>query len=250
MLFGFDLNHLFLFPFRDSESRKHFLIGCLIYLAGFFIPILPWLLVTGYGATLIRQVTGGEKPRLVPWDNWESLLKDGLRLFGIRLIYSSPLLILFVPLFLAFFVFPFFTILFQNGDGSEFGMVYLIFALISTGLFLFMMPLSLALGLIIPVAEIHAITKDDFKAGFQVNEWWPIFKKNWGGFVVALAILYGILMVMSFAMQIMFITIVLICLLPLLMPAISMYYAIVQYVAFAQAYKEGKDGLSVANATV
>jgi hypothetical protein len=245
MLFGFNLNHLFIFPFQDSEARKHFLVGCLIYLAGFFIPILPWLFVTGYNAILIRQVLSGEKPHLVPWENWEALLKDGARLFGIRLAYSSPLLILILPLFLVLFAIPFLQIFGQNSDSYSFGILSLLFVFVTTGISLLIMPLSLAIGLIVPAAEVHMIAKDNFTAGFQMKEWWPIFKKNWGGFVVAMAIVYALLMVMSFVMQMMFITLILICLLPIFMPAVSMYYSVIQYVAFAQAYKDGHDGLSI-----
>lgn len=244
MVFGFNLNHLFVFPFQDSESRKQFLIGCLIYLAGFFIPILPWLIVTGYNAILVRQVLNGEKPHLVPWENWEELFTDGAKLFGIRLVYSSPLLVLILPLFLVFFAFPFFPILLQHSDGHSAGMVFLLLVFVSMGISLLIMPLSLAIGLIVPAAEVHMIAKGDFTAGFQVKDWWPIFKKNWGGFVVALAILYAVMMVLGVVMQILFITIVLMCLLPFLMPAVSMYYSLVQYVAFAQAYKDGNDRLS------
>src|SRR5215207_779984 len=222
MLFGFNLSDLFIFPFRDSESRKHFLVGCLIYLAGFVIPILPWLIASGYNAILMRQILNGEKPHLVPWGNWEALLKDGAKLFGIRLVYSSPLLLLMIPIILLSFSFPFFSVLAQNGDSQNFGAAYVTFILLITGISLLIMPLSLAIGLILPAAEVHVIAKDDFMAGFQVKEWWPIFKKNWGGFVVALAILYGLMMVTSFGMQILFMTLIQICLLPILLPAISM----------------------------
>ena len=245
MLSGFDLNHLFLFPFRDQESRKHFLIGCLLCLASFIIPILPWLVVSGYSAILIRQVLQGEKPHLVPWENWEALLKDGARLFGIRLIYSSPLILLMIPIFLLSFAFPLFPAFAQNGDSHNMGTFFLVYMMAMSGLFILILPLSLAVGLVVPVAEIHVIAKDDFSAGFQVKEWWAIFKKNWGGFVVAMAILYGVMMVMSFGMQIMMFTLVLMCLLPLFLPAVSMYYTIVQYVAFAQAYKDSRDRLSL-----
>ncbi len=245
MLFGFNLNNLFLFPFQDQESRKNFIIGCLIYLAGFVIPILPWLVAMGYVAMLIRQVLNGEKPHLVPWQDWERLLKDGARLFGVRLVYASPLLLLMIPLFLIFFSFSFFPILFQHSDSHSLGTIYLWLVFASMGLFILIMPLSLAIGLIVPAAEIHMIAKDEFTAGFQVKEWWPIFKRNWGGFVVALAILYAVSMTLSIVMQLMFITFVLICLFPLLLPVISMYSAVVQYVAFAQAYKEGKDRLAL-----
>ena len=245
MLFGFDLNHLFTFPFRDQEARKYFLIGCLLCLASFVIPILPWLVVSGYGAILIRQVLQEEKPHLVPWDNWEPLLKDGARLFGIRLIYASPLILLMLPIFLLSFVFPLFPAFAQNGNSHNLGTFFLVYILAMSGLFILIMPLSLAVGLIVPAAEIHVIARDDFSAGFQIREWWAIFKKNWGGFVVALAILYAVMMVMSFAMQIMMFTIVLMCLLPFFLPAVTMYYTIVQYVAFAQAYKEGEDKLAL-----
>ena len=250
MLFGYDLNQLFIFPFQDQESRKAFLIGCLLCLASFIIPILPWLIVSGYSAILIRQVLRGERPHLVPWENWETLLKDGARLFGIRLIYSSPLILLMIPLFLFSFFFPLFPTFVQHGDGQNMGLFFLILSMSMTGLILLMLPLSLAVGLIVPAAEIHVIAKDDFSAGFQFKEWWPIFKKNWGGFVVSLAILYAVMMVMSFAMQIMMFTLVLICLLPLFLPATSMYYTIIQYVAFTQAYKEGQTKLTLDSATV
>lgn len=245
MLFGFNLNDLFIFPFQDQEARKHFLIGCLIYLAGFFIPIIPWLIVAGYNTILIRQVLNGEKPHLVKWENWEALLKDGARLIGVRLIYSSPLLILLAAIFVLSFVFPFFSVLIQNSDNQSMGAMYLVWVLLLMGTSLVIMPLSLAIGLIVPAAEIHMIAKDDFSAGFQVKEWWLIFKKNWGGFVVALAIVYAVAMVMSFAMQILFITFVLICLLPLFIAVISVYSAVIQYVAYAKAYKDGQDKLSL-----
>lgn len=64
MLFGFDLNHLLIFPFEGPEARKHFLIGCLLCLGSFVIPVLPWLVVLGYCAILIRQILNGEKPHL------------------------------------------------------------------------------------------------------------------------------------------------------------------------------------------
>ena len=245
MLYGFNLSDLLIFPFRDSQSRKYFFIGCLIYLASFFVPILPWLIASGYSAALIRQVLNGEKPHLVPWDNWEAMLKDGARLVGIRLIYSSPLLLLFVPLVLFSFAIGLYPVFAQNNDSQGFVTAYLIFMLVMTGLSVLILPLSLAIGLLVPAAEVHVIAKDDFSAGFQFREWWPIFKQNGGGFVVALGILYAVMMVWGIAMQFLFLTIVLICLLPFFMPAFSMYLTVVQYVAFTQAYKDGQDRLSI-----
>lgn len=242
MLFGFNLNHLLIFPFQDQEARKYFLVGCLVCLASFIIPILPWLILMGYSAILMRQVLNGEKPHLVPWENWEAMLKDGAKLFSIRLIYSSPLFILMIPFVLLSFAFPFLA---QSSDHQSIGMVGFVLMLLSMGLFLLIMPLSLAVGLIVPAAEIHVIAKGDFVAGLRPKEWWPIFKKNWGGFVVALVITYAVMMAMSIVMQIMLVTIILACLLPLVLPVITTYYTIIQYVVFSQAYKDGKDKLQL-----
>ena len=245
MLFGFDLNHLLLFPLKDDEARKYFLVGCLLYLAGFFIPILPWLVTSGYSAIIVRQILNGEKPHMVPWDNWEALLKDGARLFGIGLVYSIPLFVLMLLFFMLFFMAPLLPVFMQGSNNQGFEFVSVVFILIGTGLSLLFFPVSLALGIIIPAAEIHVIAKDEFMSGFNVKEWWPIFKQNWGGFVVAMAILYGLTMVMSFAMQFLLITIVLICVLPLFMAVFLTYYSIIQFALFARAYKDGKEKLAL-----
>ena len=41
MLSNFDVNHLLTFPLKDTEARKQFLIGTLVYLTAFLVPILP-----------------------------------------------------------------------------------------------------------------------------------------------------------------------------------------------------------------
>ena len=69
--------------------------------------------------------------------------------------------------------------------------------------------------------------------------------KNWVGFVVVLAIMYALIMVMSFVMQILLMTFILICVLPIFMAAISMYYSVIQFAMFAQAYKDGQNKLNL-----
>jgi hypothetical protein len=236
MVLGFDLSELFLFPLQEREARKHLLIGSLIYLAGFIVPILPWLVITGYNAIIVRQILNGEKPHLVPWDNWEALLKNGLRMMGIRLIFALPILVLMTPFFISMFAIPFISSL-EKGGGN----IMLIFMLISFLIFLLIIPLSFIIGIVAPVSEIHMLAKDEFAAGFRVSEWWPIFKANWGGFLLAYAIVYGVTMILTFAVQFLLITIVLTCLVPFLLAAVSMYSMLIMYVVFAQAYKQGRE---------
>ena len=76
MLSNFGLNHLLTFPIKEADARKPFLIGALVYLAAFIIPIIPMLFVTGYIMRIMHQVLKGERPHMVEWDEWEEMLTD------------------------------------------------------------------------------------------------------------------------------------------------------------------------------
>ena len=89
-----NLQETLLFPVRDAEARKQFLFTCLIVLAGYIIPILPFLVVMGYGAKIMRQIIDEKKsPSMPEWQgsNWSEMLMDGLRLYGAQLVLMLPL---------------------------------------------------------------------------------------------------------------------------------------------------------------
>lgn len=247
MLLGFDLNQLFLFPVRDNEARKQFLIGTLIYLAAFIVPIVPVILVSGYTARIMRQVMNGEPPHMTPWDKWDEFLQDGIRMFGTRLIYVSPVLIIVIPLMLVMVAMPFWMETLSSSDADAFLMLM---PLIFASIFIVIFPLSFALGIITFAAETHVVHTAEFAAAFRFREWWDIFRKNWGGFLIAFALSYVLSMVLTVIAQFAIITIILICLLPLIMPGISMYLTLVMYAAIAKAYKDGKDKLATETAEV
>ncbi len=242
MLLGFDLNQLFLFPVRDGEARKQFLIGALIYLAGSIVPVVPLVLASGYTARIMRQVLNGEPPRMTAWDRWEEFLQDGIRMFGVRLIYMAPLLLFLMPIMAVTFTMPFWMEAVSSSDADAF---LALIPLAVAGAFMFIVPLSFALGLITFAAETHVVQTAEFAAAFRFREWWDVFRKNWGGFLVAFAISYAVSMALTVVMQIAIITIILICLLPLILPGITMYTTLVMYAAIAKAYKDGKDRLAL-----
>ena len=240
MLYGFDLKQLFYFPIENQEARKNFLIGSLLILAGFIIPIIPSLIVIGYVMQIMRQVMNGDKPHMVAWDNWETLLKNGAKVYGVSLIYSLPLLILMFPMLLFFFVMPFLATMSDKYSGL-FSVSFLMFPLF----FICLMPLSLGFSLIVPAAEAHVTYTGSFSAGFQVGEWWAIFRKNSGGFIVAFCIFMGFSVAASFIYQIAFMTVILICAMPFILPILSMYLLLIRLITAAQAYREGRERLSV-----
>lgn len=240
MLFEFDLTRLLYFPVEDSEARKNFLIGGLLILASFIIPILPYLIALGYTMRIMRQVIEGEAPRMIPWDDWKEMFNDGLKLFGVRFVYSLPFLLIFLPVSLIFLMIPFMAAPLDNEN--VFFLSFLAFPVFMVCL----LPFLVTFAIILPAPEAHVAATREFSAGFRFGEWWPIFRKNIAGFLVAFLVTYGVSLIASIAIQILILTILLICLLPLLLPAWSFYLLLVQQVLFAQAYRTGRERLSSA----
>lgn len=246
MFFGIDLNQTLSFPFKDPESRKHFLIGCLVSLTAFIIPILPFFFLYGYAIRIVKQIMNNETPRMVAWDDWGGMFKDGARMFGVRIIYSIPIMILTAPLFISSIVMP---ILMDNSRGSEMDVLFPVLMVIMFCTFCFLIPISFLLAIVIPAAEMHVVDKDEFSAGFRIGEWWKIFRANNSGFVAAFAVYLVSAMILGVAVQIIGATLIFACLLPFLLPAITMYILLIMYTTIAQAYKVGKEKLALAEIT-
>lgn len=241
MFFGFDLKELFMFPVKDEQARKYLLIGALVALASFFIPILPYLVLIGYSVQIARQVLRGETPHMIPWEDWGGMLKDGAKLLGVRLVYSIPILIVASPLMLGGIAMPFMA---ESMNGSEVDTFIAIFSIIMMGGMCILIPISLPLAVIIPVAEMHVVDNDAFAAGFRFKEWWGILRANLGGFIAAFAIYYVISMVLAIGMQILIATLILACLLFILMPAMTIYLTLIMYTTVAIAYRDGRAKLN------
>lgn len=240
MFFGFNLAEILMFPVKDAEARKHLLIGALVVFASFFIPVIPYLALLGYAALVARQVLRGESPRMVPWEDWGGMLTNGLKLFGVRMIYSLPIIVLVMPIMLAGFVLP---VIAANTNNSDAEILFILIPIITLGAMCFIVPLSLALGLIIPAAEIHTVEKGDFAAGFQFKEWWGIFRANLAGFIAAFAIYYIASMLLAIIIQVLLTTVILACLLIIFIPATTAYLALVMYATVAIAYRDGREKL-------
>ncbi|MBL8063929.1 MAG: DUF4013 domain-containing protein [Anaerolineales bacterium] len=241
MFFGFDLKEILLFPVKDEQARKYFLVGCLVALAGFFIPILPYLALFGYAVQIARQTLRGEAPRMIPWEDWGGMLKDGLKLFGIRMIYSIPILIIAIPLMLAGIAMP---LIVENLDSSNIDAFLTIFTIVMFGGMCVLIPLSIPLALLIPVAEMHYIEKNDFAASFRIKEWWQILRSNLSGFIAAFGIYYATSFILTFVIQIIAATLILACLMFILIPALTVYISLIIYVTVAIAYRSGQEKLA------
>lgn len=241
MFFGFNLSEIFMFPIKDAEARKYLFIGALVVLAGSIIPVLPLLVLMGYSVIIARQVLRGESPRMVAWEDWGDMFKNGAKIFGVRMIYSVPIFLITIPLIFISIGLPIFA---STLDSREAELFFVAFPLLITGMMCILIPISLPLAILIPAAEIHSIEKDDFSAAFQFKEWWQILRANLSGFIAAFAIYYVVSMVLAIIMQLLFATVILACLLIVFIPAMTAYLSIIMYVMSAIAYCEGKAKLA------
>lgn len=237
MFFGYDLKEIFTFPFKDADARKYLLTGGLISVAGFFIPILPYLLLYGYAVIIARQVLKGEEPHMVPWEDWGEMLKEGAKLFGVRVVFSLPILIFAIPLMIGGIAMP---IIVETMDSGSTDTFIALFTIIMMGSMCIIIPLSIPLTVVIPAAEMHVVENNDFAAAFRFKEWWPILRANLGGFIVAFGIYYIVSMALAIVMQILIATLIFACLLFILIPAMTIYITLIMYVTSAIAYRDGK----------
>ena len=157
------------------------------------------------------------------------------------MVYLLPVFLLIIPVIGCAAFAPFLL----EGKNAHANLFMLLTTLLPFLLMVLLMPFMLVLSIILPAAELHLVDRDEFAAAFRVREWWQIFRANWGGFLLALAIAYAVNFLTSMLLQIAMISLVLICALPVLLPALSMYMMLVMEVAFAQAYKQGKIQLGV-----
>lgn len=242
-----NLQDTLLFPVRDAQARSQFLFACLVALAGFFIPLLPWVLLMGYAAKIMRQVIEERKnPSMPEWQgsDWSAMFLDGIRLYGTQLVLSLPVfVVIFFGMFAIFGGTTAMSIGFSEGEDWAGSIGTLLFLGGIGFIFLFSL-LSLPYSIIISAAGPHVVSRGSFEAAFQFSDWWAVFRKGLGGFILAFVINMAVSFVLMLVVQFAMMTIVLICLLPVLMVPITAYITLLSNTLLAQAYLAGRDALA------
>lgn len=239
-----ELKKVLSFPFEDERWVNKLLITCLLVILS-FIPVLPYVLLLGYMALIILKVVEEDELVLPEWSDMSELFNHGLRLFGVGFVYTLPIFGMIIVGYLAM-IMPIFTMVSEvMAEGVGVALVILGyiagFGLIGIGVLL-----SFAIGIVLPVAGCHAVVERDFSAGFRFKEWWKIFKANWDGFLIAFLLIFGGSMVAYYISQFFVLTVVLCCLYPFLLIALSAYMMIVGSAFFAQAYRQGREAVQSA----
>lgn len=241
-----NLQDTLLFPFRDREAWSQFLIACAVMLVAFIIPILPVIFLMGYTMKIMRQVIDERQPPSMPsWQgtDWSEMFLDGLRLYGAQLVLMLPLFVLLgcgMATLLGGSVS--FAALAEEGNQVLAPLGGLLF-FVGLGSIMIFTLLSIPYGIVTAAAQAHVASKRSFTAAFEFQEWWPIFRSGLGQFAIAYVMILIASFVFSFVLQIAMVTIVLICIVPLLMIPYSAYLIIITNTFYAQAYVAGREAL-------
>ena len=238
------------YPFRDPKWGNKLLVGSAVVLAGFIVPVIPGLFVMGYFARIMRRVIADGEWRLPEWDDWGQMLADGLKLFGVSLVYSLPAIALMAVAFGLSFVPSFMPLFAPAVDESQIG-TWLAAMLGASLLGWVLMGLAtlvwLAALLFQPPAMAHMVAKGPFGAAFRIRGWWRIVRANWAGFALAYVIVMGLGMALYSAMAVLYMTLVLCFVMPFVLAPLEVYVLMIAGAVFGEAYRTGASRLAGSN---
>jgi hypothetical protein len=237
-----NLQKIIVFPFRDEKWKSKFAVGGLFIFASIFI--IPMFFIGGYIHEIMRRIIVDKRePSLPLWDDIGNYLQNGFKMWAVNFLFSSPAILLMLPYFIYFMSFPFMAEI-----SEEAGIVAALGFPITMGLMMLGSLVSLVLSFLSITAISHMVAKGEFSAAFQIREWWPILRKNFGGYLLAFVVIMGTSWLAMFVLQILMFTIIFCFVFPFALAAFYIYFGAVAGALFAQAYNEGVEKLALAEA--
>lgn len=170
-----DFGKAFSYVFEDPDWVRKVLIGGLFYLASFLI--VGWFFLLGYLAQLVRNVIAGVARPLPEWDDLGTYFSEGLKLFGVSLVYFIPV----IALVIAFIVPTVFLAAVTDHDSH-------VPDAIMPLMFFMLVPLTLAISAILPVAVVRVIDTGRFGAAFEFGAIFEFITKNFTNYLLALLV--------------------------------------------------------------
>lgn len=166
-----DFGAAFSFVTADEDWVKKLAIASAIALVGILTFGLALIPLAGYGLAITRRVSEGTEPVLPEWTNFGELIMDGLKMVGISIIWSLPIIIISACLAGA-------SALFASEDtGTVSAVISIVSACIS-------LPYSLLLALLLPASYGHLAYTDEFGAALNPANAFKILRANVGAYVI------------------------------------------------------------------
>ena len=207
-----NFKNLLTYPFNDKKSGKKILIGSLLIFASVIIPILPSLIVLGYIMQIAKQIIDGDGQLSLPdWQPWGEYLKDGFKWFVVLLIASLPLILIFSAGYLIYMVsFVGLVALEESANPSFWSFLLPFFGIGALFVSIFIgIILSLVEFLFLPAGLMHIVHTGKLSSIFKLRQWWPVMKKNFLGFLVAMIFFFGFYYFLMMAFSALYMSILL-----------------------------------------
>lgn len=238
------LRKLFRFPFQEPEWASRFLVGALLTLANYIVPIVPGIFVSGYILRVMRQSVEGEEPTLPAWDDWGKLTKDGLGVLAISLVYFLPAIVVMIGGMVIYFVGSFYGPLAASTSSNP-EEILVMMPMIMLGsmaiqfvtMFLGMI-LSILGAIALPLALGQYVAHGEIRAAFRVRQWWRILKADKLGYFISWVVIVGLMGVIYFIAMLAYFTLILCCFIPILIAPVSLYILLVGAALFGQIYRD------------
>jgi hypothetical protein len=169
------------------------------------------------------------------------MLMDGLRLYGAQLVLILPLFLFMGCGFLS--VMGGSLTMSISSEESARSLVPIGFLLFFVGMAFIMLFafLSLPYGIILSAVGPHVVAERSFEAAFRFKEWWPIFRRGLGQFLLSYVVMMLLTFVFGFVIQFAMLTIVLMCIVPLIVIPYTAYLMVITNTLYSQAYVAGRD---------
>jgi hypothetical protein len=179
-----DFGKAFTFMFDDPNWLRKLGIGTLVGLLGIvlmpiLIGVIPLLMVVGYTLDALRNVVDGKEFPMPEWNEWGGFLIRGVKLTIALLVWSLPLFIIMIPLFIGAALTGN-----HNNSGTAFGV--LLITCSSCLMFLW----GLFFWLISPAIYIRLAVTGRLGAAFEVGKLWALTRDNLGNVILALILVF------------------------------------------------------------
>jgi hypothetical protein len=174
------LGDAFSFPFRDRSWVSKFVIGALFMLL--CILIVGIFILAGYYVQVTQRVMRKDPNPLPEWDYIGVKLVVGFKYCVVYLLYSLPIIILYVP-FLAISV--------LNGMGAMDEAPGVFAGLFSAGFMFLTIPFSLALYMLLPVITYRFAERESIGDALDIAAVIRDFRRNWANTMIVALIAVG-----------------------------------------------------------
>jgi hypothetical protein len=176
-----DLGKAFSYPFKDNAWFSKFLIGALFMLLA--IVVVGIFVLAGYFVRVTQAAMRNEEHELPAWEDIGGMLVTGFKFVVVYVIYSIPLLVLYIPLAIMAVIGE------MSGQGDPAGLFAGVYAV---GISILVIPYALALSLFMPIITVRFAVNESIGDALDIGGHLRAFRSNWQGTLVVALIAVGI----------------------------------------------------------